>query len=425
MEAVFRRRRDKESSGPAGPVVNFKYTAGDSLTGWTTSRASSATYFDTNGVVQTAGSGVMRDGHFLGGVRHWLLEPARTNSAIQSGDLTQAAWTKAGALPPTIGGSVTTPDNTASVVTVGIIGANTAASDERVVNAAAYAWTATTPEAWSCFAKPGNKSNLLIETTDKAGTVARSWVNVTTGAAGTTAGTHTLKLWPLTNGWYRIEMRLSSSGTGATGQTVGFIFTDADNSTTLTGDGATVNGYVWGVQMENDQLWPCSYVATTTVAVTRNADTATRPHGSTPQPRALYAKITNLLGGNSTTHDILSIGGIGGANDQYMRFAAVASPKAQMDNNASFVAAAPVNVPAVGDVLEFRAASNTDTSITAGNSINGGAEVTATSAASAAYQAGYTGANYVLGNTMTVALAIQQWKDVLGSAVSMATCRSA
>lgn len=65
----------------------FAYAAGDSLAnlGATFTRASTATYIDSNGVLQTAATGVARDGHYIGGVRTLLLEGQRTNSFLNSG----------------------------------------------------------------------------------------------------------------------------------------------------------------------------------------------------------------------------------------------------------------------------------------------------------------------------------------------------
>jgi hypothetical protein len=276
------------------------------------------------------------------------------------------------------------------------------------------------------FAKAGNKNFLIIQNRISDGaTFHTSWVNVSTGAIGTKAAAHAIKTWPLANGWYRVEVRESSSGAGANANLFAFGFTDADNSHTLTGDGATVNGTVWGAQYEIDGFVPTSYIPTVAAPVARVADTATKAHGSTPQPRALYAKFTATNAAASTTHDIVSLGGIAGPNDQFFRFAAVNTVKGDLHNNAVFVAAAPTGAPAWGDTVEFRAASNTDTSITGGQSLNGGAETTNTTAASAAYQGAYTGANYILGNAMTGPLAIQQWKDILGSAITMAQCQAA
>lgn len=60
------------------PLLDWR--VGEALpAGSTFSRASTATYVDANGDVQTAAAGVMRDAHYIGGERTVLLEGARTN----------------------------------------------------------------------------------------------------------------------------------------------------------------------------------------------------------------------------------------------------------------------------------------------------------------------------------------------------------
>ena len=64
--------------------------------GMAITRATTATYFDASGVLQTAASGAMRIDHNpTTGARLGLLrEPARTNRALWNRDLTDASWTK-------------------------------------------------------------------------------------------------------------------------------------------------------------------------------------------------------------------------------------------------------------------------------------------------------------------------------------------
>lgn len=53
-----------------------------------------ATYFDANGILQTAAAGVVRNAHYIGTERTLLLELSRTNVALHNRDLTNAAWVK-------------------------------------------------------------------------------------------------------------------------------------------------------------------------------------------------------------------------------------------------------------------------------------------------------------------------------------------
>ncbi len=429
--ALHIQQVDRRAFSASGPL--FKFAAGDSVAGkgGTFTRAGTRTYYDVNGVRQTASSGqCIGDGsvkHYLSATAHLLLQPARTNSALWAEDLTNAAWTKLGATPTTVGGSVT--DMMGGTNTkCGQIGGNGAFADQGFVNATAYVWTAATPQGFAFDVKPGNKGNFFILTTDGVATAATSWGNASTGATGTTAGTHTLKFWGVqSNGWYRFEFRLSTSGaTVVLGKTLRFSFCDADNSTTLTGDGATVNGSFNAIQHEQDQGWVSSYIPTTNAAVTAVVDTLSFPHNSVPKPRTLYADMTSIdIAQNSGDNvDYFAIGGIAGANNQYSRNAN-GVVRGAMNNNAVFVAGATgVTPPLPGNRFEVRSASAVDTTVTGGISINLAAETTVASAASAAFQGAYATANYTLLDTAIRPIAVRVVKDLNGAQI-MTICRSA
>jgi hypothetical protein len=406
---LLRRRR---RWGTSSRLV-FAYFPGDSVAGkgGTFTRAGNASYWDISGIVQTATSGVIRDAHYLYGFRHTLIEPARTNSALWSADLTNAAWTKTNCA---IGGSVTAPDATAAMTVLGEIGANGTFAAS-IQNAAAYAWTASTNQTFGIWAKPGNKSQMFISTTDKAGAVASSWVNATTGVRGTTAGTHAVKVWAFANGWFRVEMRLSTSGVGGGGQIITFGFADADNSLNLTGDAVTVNGYFWGAQHEQDQPWVSSYLPTTNAAVTRVADSLGWPHGSKPQPRTLYFDQTNIGAPSSQngTMTVWRISNAGGNNNQHTSGGSGGNNQARLTNNGTVASASAAGPSLIGDRMESRGASDSVPAITSGQSLNNAAETTATSGASGAYQAAYDDPNYGFSNTAPIA--IRSLKDYTGT----------
>lgn len=68
---------------PSSKIL-FKYRTGDNITalGGTFSRASTATYTDSAGLIQTAASGTLRDTHYISGARYTLLEGQRTRLAM-------------------------------------------------------------------------------------------------------------------------------------------------------------------------------------------------------------------------------------------------------------------------------------------------------------------------------------------------------
>lgn len=56
----------------------------EDLPGFSFSRTGTATYLNINGNIETAASGVLRRGHYIGGVRHILVEGASTNLLLNS-----------------------------------------------------------------------------------------------------------------------------------------------------------------------------------------------------------------------------------------------------------------------------------------------------------------------------------------------------
>lgn len=94
VNAVLLARRP--ALGVPPPAFCIDFVAGQS-TGIGLTRGSDGTWIDGNGVLRTAGNGLFRHDHDLASPNRglgWLLEPARTNSALHSSDLTNAAWAK-------------------------------------------------------------------------------------------------------------------------------------------------------------------------------------------------------------------------------------------------------------------------------------------------------------------------------------------
>lgn len=76
--------------------ILLRYAPGDIITGESFSRATTATYYDVNGVVQTAAINAKRDAHYLNGVRSTLLEGPETEILLRTSEFDNAAWTKGG-----------------------------------------------------------------------------------------------------------------------------------------------------------------------------------------------------------------------------------------------------------------------------------------------------------------------------------------
>ena len=200
-------------------------------------RASSGTYFDSNGVMQTAGLNLSTNSQALGS---W---PTKSDTTITDNN-------------------TVSPDGTtnASSLTTGSAG-NDSTSNTAATVAAGSTLT------FSCFAKRGNFDWLHLFGSD-AGTAngVQTWVNLATGAVSNTAvlGTATapnVVVTTLGNGWYRIAATVTMPGTSTTAFLMFRTAASAGSGTRF------LNGqyYVWGCQVE---LGPVAtqYAPTTTVA---------------------------------------------------------------------------------------------------------------------------------------------------------------
>jgi hypothetical protein len=265
---------------PAGITLDLDFTAGlpagntftlDLMTpgtldpGITFTRASIGTYFDVNGIVQTAASGAARWDYdpVTHVIRGLLIEEQRTNTALWSGDFTQVTWGKASC---TLAAGTAGPNGATTgsgiIINSGVVGYLT-----QVITP-----TVGTSYTMSVFAKAGTQvtSTLLMPGAWWADAINRAAVfNLSTGqmtqvAGGTAVGS----IVPIGNGWYRISL----TATPDTANNGSFQFMRAP----VNGDGVSVFYYAWGGQIEIG-AFPTSYIPTTTATVTRAADAATMP----------------------------------------------------------------------------------------------------------------------------------------------------
>ena len=435
-------RRDYSSFGGGIVILSMGVNDTPASKGITYSRTGPATYDDVNRVIQTAATGVIRNNHWEGGHQYYILENRRTNVMLWSEDLTQASYAKLGATPTTIGGSITAPDGSTNVKS-GIIGGNGAFTDQGINNAFTLNWSTGVRQCFSTYYAPGNKSNFFIESIAPDNTVVRSWANATTGVVGTVNSPHILRSFLSSSGFWRFKIAYNANAPlGATPVKWRICPCDADNSTTLTGNGATVNGYSWGRQAEQDQGWCTSYMPTNASSFTRNEEVFDFPMGTvTPQAITLYVVAPargDEIDGFTGSYFIGSPTGTEQSNCIILinNNLAIANSYGCLFNNQGTGRSANVTItPTMGDVLEYRGALSADITpiMTIGVSINGGAESIANTGAGAVYGASWDAgvdSNFHLVSSATVSTGVRgqslfsTLKLILGNN-TLAQCRIA
>ena len=228
-------------------------------------RASSKTRTNAAGVVETIGNNVPphdyrnADGT-LSTFPRLNLEPQRTNLVRFSEQINNAAW---GKLNVTVSANQAVgPDGTTSADLV----YPTTTGADRVIEQLPVAVTGQTWTS-SFFVKASGFSWVLIY----APNLVNCWFNASTGVFGTIGSGATAGVLGQVNGYWRIFL------TGTLASNNAYLYVgpaDANGSKTATANGT--NGIlIWGCQLELG-AYPTSYIPTTTAAVTRIADSASK-----------------------------------------------------------------------------------------------------------------------------------------------------
>jgi len=252
-----------QSSNVVPQSETFSFLSGVP-SGWTYSRASNATYFSSTGVLTVASAGVARVDHNPDGlaVRGLLLEPSRTNLALNSNDALDGG-------------------NRVSVAVDQITAPNGGLADfvqEDTTNGEHYAGDRNInvesgkTYCWSFFAKQGvsgSPRRAYVRTSLQGS--AGVFFDLTTGAGIVVSAPVSFGSENIGNGWWRCYIVFTATGTGTA------VFRQQIALTTgtvvYTGDG--VSGiYFWGAQLE-EGTFPSSYIPTSGATVTRAADRLT------------------------------------------------------------------------------------------------------------------------------------------------------
>ena len=251
-------RNDLWRRARAVPSLDLRFADNKSLVDAVTgaslvtfTRASSGTYTDSAGVLQTAATDVPRFDHnpTTGESLGLLVEEQRTNLLLRSEDFS-TTWVRFNVNASI--NAILAPDGT---LTADKLTENDADNFHRIRQGI----TSGVTGVFSVFLKAAERTRVNLGTSD---------TNLIAGfdlsAGSVVSGTGSIE--PFGDGWYRCSISATFTTSGP------FLLLRNSSSEFYTGDG-TSGIYLWGAQLEPDSF-PTSYIPTTTAAVTRNASLA-------------------------------------------------------------------------------------------------------------------------------------------------------
>ena len=272
------RRRTASKFFPVyQPALNLDFRTGFLPPEITFSRASTATFVGSNGLIQTAAANTPRFNYnpALSAIPRLLVEAeARTNLTLRSAEFDNASWIKTAAtIAPN--GSLA-PDGT---VAMDKLVEDTANSTHYTHQARAGSNETTTS---SVYAKAGERTRFKLEMSNFASASCGAIFDVSTGTvvsvdapnADYTATSATIV--NAGNGIYRCTLTVTKAAVNATNNAT--ILLVSGTSISYLGDGAS-GLFLWGAQLEIASF-VSSYIPTTSAAVTRAADIATVTGGN-------------------------------------------------------------------------------------------------------------------------------------------------
>ncbi len=217
----------------------------------------------------------------------------RTNLCSYSNDFTSATGGWSGTTRASVvGDAAIAPDGT---MTADALVEDGTATSTHYANKGSINVSNSTSYTYSIYLKPNGRTFVRVQPYSGAAHYA-DFQLVGAGTIGTQSG-GVGAISSVGNGWYRCEVRFTSSATGVA-QTLYLL--EADNDTSYSGDG-TSGVYLWGAQLETGSS-ATAYIPTTNgprtvenVASWFNGDTGTWVvHGRSPNNTAQNARIVML-----------------------------------------------------------------------------------------------------------------------------------
>ena len=250
--------------------INSRFTSGALPSGWTLTRASVGTYFNSSGIMQTASTDVARFDYnpVTLAPKGILVEPSATNNILQSAKPGTSPWIVNANNSASLS-NATSPDGTVSATLLTGTAATSTGLRQTLsyVNGTTYSVSAYmkggTTNYGSLDAYDGARDFGVMYNLTGSGSVVGNRSNGTVGTPTASGITY------VGNGWYYCWFTFASTGTGGlltANQIGGSTAGNLNFSTSWTG-----TLYVWGYQNEASPT-PTSYIDTTTATVTRAAD---------------------------------------------------------------------------------------------------------------------------------------------------------
>ena len=257
------------NSDPDGLSLDLQFATDKTLTarkGPTPvfTRASTATFVGSNGLIQSAAINAARFDHnpITLACKGLLVEESRTNLVLQSENHPSATWNKTGL-------TVASASNTdpAGAATSNLVTEDVSVGLHRIFQSTAY--VSGTSYSISVFLKYAGRQFVAITHPAVAGNGAAIF-DIQNGTITLSQANITSSITSYPNGWYRCVVNGVSSTTASSSHVI-------QGSTTggiLTGSYLGLNGpafYIYGSQVEAG-AFPTSYIPTTTASVVRSAD---------------------------------------------------------------------------------------------------------------------------------------------------------
>ena len=257
-------------------------------------RATTATYVDADGVIQTALANEPRFDH-SNGCPSILVEPQRTNLFSYSEQFDNAYWSKSGTT--IIANDTISPDGNTTADTLLGSGANSSHYLSKSIS-----FTLGTTYTISIFAKKGTNNFIQLGGQNSVfGLQAYANFDLENGVLGTVAAGTSASIIGFSDNWYKCSITINSLVTNS-----GSIFFSLINSSTsikLESNTSDKTVYIWGAQLEAGSN-ATSYIPTVASTVTRNADVISKTGltGITTITETFEDDTTNVISGSPTSY---------------------------------------------------------------------------------------------------------------------------